>query len=98
MKYRKYPPQPIGKVLEKYLERSPLNDKLKEVEALAAWQKIMGPNIMERTQKLYMKSGVLHIKVDSSIIKHDIYMMRNHIMRNINNHLKAEIVKEIVLE
>ncbi|MDC1105476.1 DUF721 domain-containing protein [Prolixibacteraceae bacterium] len=98
MKYRKYQPQAIGKVMEKYLKNSPLNDKLKEVEALKAWQKIMGPNIMDRTQKLYMKSGVLHIKVDSSIIKHDIYMMRSHIMRNINSHLKAEIVTEIVLD
>ncbi|QZE13651.1 DUF721 domain-containing protein [Halosquirtibacter laminarini] len=98
MKYRKYQPQPLGEVLKKYLKKSPLQHKLKEVEALEAWQQIMGPNIMERTQKLYMKEGVLHVKLDSSIIKHDVYMMRNHIIRNINEHLKQEVVKEIKIE
>jgi predicted nucleic acid-binding Zn ribbon protein len=80
------------------MKKSPLREKLREVDALEAWQKIMGPNIMYRTEKLYMKEGVLHIKVDSSIIKHDIFMMRNHILRNINEHLKEDVVKEIVLD
>jgi len=66
----------IQELLDAYRLRSGLN----QVEIKKIWEDMMGPYIAKETEKLKLEKGVLHIKVKSAPLKHELMMMKSKII------------------
>ena len=88
----------LGSAIKSFLKESKFDRKLAEVDAVTSWESIIGKPIARATTSIYIKNETLFINLNSSIVRNELFMMRNDIIRAVNNHAGRAIVKEIVLK
>jgi predicted nucleic acid-binding Zn ribbon protein len=90
--------QSLGSVIKEYLKENKFDRKLAEVEAVNSWESIIGKQIARSTSSIFIKDETLHIHLKSSIIRHELLMMRTDIIRTINRNSGFDLIKNIVLK
>ena len=88
----------IGSAIKSFLKESKYDRKLAEVDAVSSWEFIIGKPIARATTSIYIKNETLYVNLSSSIVRNELFMMRNDIIRAVNDHAGRVIVKEIVLK
>ncbi len=71
--------------------------KLKEAIIRAKWKEIAG-TLFFKSSPLYIKEGVLHVLVESSILLQHMYMNKNNYIEKINIILKDNYIEDIVFK
>lgn len=87
----------IKEAIEKMLDVYKLRRKFDETALIAAWPKLMGNAIANRTKQLYIRDKKLFVKVESSVIKHELLLMRSQIIGRMNEHVGQVVVEELVI-
>jgi len=88
-------PQPLGKVLQDYLENSNLQAKMNEARAVETWPLIAG-NINRFTTKVWIRNGRLYVRLKSAMWRHELHLQRMQWCEKLNKELGESFVKEIV--
>ena len=66
----------IGKLLNVYK----LKGKFDETSVVSLWPELMGTAIANRTTKIYVSQGKLFIRIESSVIKNELLMVKSGII------------------
>jgi len=82
----------IGKMLDVYR----LRRKFDETSILAIWPEIMGTAIANRTKQIYIHDKKLFIRIESSVIKNELVMVRQGIIQKLNAHAGSEVITEMI--
>ncbi|MCZ4242633.1 MULTISPECIES: DUF721 domain-containing protein [Pedobacter] len=82
----------IGKMLDVYR----LRRKFDETSILAIWPEIMGTAIANRTTQIYIHDKKLFIRIESSVIKNELLMVRQGIIQKLNDHAGSIVITEMV--
>jgi predicted nucleic acid-binding Zn ribbon protein len=90
--------QSIGSVIKEYLKENKFERKLAEVDIVSSWELIVGRSIAKATSTVSIKNSTLHLHMKSSIVRHELLMMKSDLMRAINDRAGFEIVKEVILK
>lgn len=90
--------QSIGSVIKEYLKENKFDRKLAEVDIVSSWASIVGKPIARTTSSIYIKDSILYLHMKSSIVRHELLMVRSDLMRVINEKAGFEIVKEIIIK
>ncbi|PWS27055.1 DUF721 domain-containing protein [Pedobacter yonginense] len=80
----------------KMLDVYRLRRKFDETSILAIWPEIMGTAIANRTTQIYIKDKKLFIRIESSVIKNELVMVRQGIIQKLNEHAGSEVINEMV--
>jgi predicted nucleic acid-binding Zn ribbon protein len=94
---RKTNDKSIKEALEQLLQVYKLQRKFDETSLIAAWPELMGPAIANRTKEIYIRDKKLFLRVESSVIKNELVMMRSQIMEKMNEKAGGTVIEEIVL-
>ena len=89
--------RPIGEVLSEYVEAFKLKGKLSEIALLKAWPDVVGENISRHTKDLKIQNKILYVKIQSSIIRQELMMIRNELVKRLNEKAGEIVVNEMVL-
>lgn len=95
---RKSNTQPIKDILREYISALGHYRKLKEVNIVSQWEKLMGKAIAKHTQSVYIRKKVLFVQLDSSIIRNELVMRRESIIRHLNEAAGEVIIEKVVLK
>lgn len=87
----------IKEAIEKMLDVYKLRRKFDETALIAAWPQLMGKAIANRTKQLYIRDKKLFVKVESSVIKHELLLMRSQIIGRMNEHVGQVVIEELVI-
>ena len=87
----------LGDALSDLVREYRLEKGLKEAEVLNIWESIAGRVITARTKRTYLRDGVLHIHLTSSVVRNELMMLRDSLKNRINSRAGEEVVREIVL-
>ncbi|KQR72477.1 DUF721 domain-containing protein [Pedobacter sp. Leaf176] len=82
----------ISKMLDVYR----LRRKFDETSILAIWPEIMGTAIANRTKQIYIHDRKLFIRIESSVIKNELVMVRQGIIQKLNAHAGTEVITEMI--
>jgi hypothetical protein len=82
----------ISKLLTVYR----LKGKFDETSVLALWPEIMGNAVANRTTQIYIAHKKLFVRIESSVIKNDLLMIRTGIIQTLNERAGSEVITEIV--
>lgn len=82
----------ISKMLDVYR----LRRKFDETSILSIWPEIMGTAIANRTTQIYIKDKKLFIRIESSVIKNELVMVRQGIIQKLNEHAGSIVINEMV--
>jgi len=90
--------QSLGNAIKDYLKEEKIDGKLAEIEAVSLWESLIGKQIARATSSIYIKDGVLFVHLKSSIVRNELFMMRDEIMQAMNQRMGQRVVKAIVLK
>lgn len=82
----------IGKLLNVYR----LKGKFDETAVIAFWPELMGKAVANRTTQIYIFQQKLFIRLESSVVKNELLMVRAGIIQKINERAGAEVITDIV--
>jgi hypothetical protein len=89
----------LGQAISEFLDKFKLSDKVMESKVVTSWPAVMGNNVAKLTHSLYFKGkGVLIVKLNSSVLRSELLMHRSKIVKNLNDYLGYEAVKEVILK
>lgn len=94
---RKTNDKSIKEALEQLLQVYKLRRKFDETSLVAAWPELMGPSVAKRTKDIYIRNKKLFIRMDSSVIRNELLMMRSQIIDKMNERAGSVVIAEIIL-
>jgi len=73
-----------------------LKGKYDETGVVAMWPEIMGTAIGNRTTQIYIAHKKLFVRIESSVIKNELLMVRTGIIQKLNERAGSEVITEII--
>ena len=92
---RKSNEQSLGQVIEELLGTYKLKAKLTEFRLIDSWEKIMGSAIAKRTEDLFINKRVLHVRLNSSVLREELFIAREKIKEMLNDEAGETVIDEI---
>ncbi|HOT16999.1 MAG TPA: DUF721 domain-containing protein, partial [Bacteroidales bacterium] len=83
----------LGEALGELIKEYRLEKGLKDAAVLNIWEEIAGKVITARTKRIYLKDGVLHIYLTSSVLRNELMMLRDSLKSRINSRAGEEVVR-----
>ena len=90
--------QSLSDVLRDYVKGSSIEHKLKEVDVVQSWEELLGKTIANYTKSVTLKSKILFVEISSSVVKNELFMMREEIRRKLNERAGEEMVSKIIFK
>ena len=101
----------IGEMIRKFFRQNALEAPLNEyrliqawkdvVGAVAAlyteaWKDVVGPAITKYTSNLYIKNQILYVHLTSSVLRQELMMGRDLLVKNLNKQVGAQVIVNII--
>lgn len=86
----------IGEIIRKFFRQNGLESPLNEYRLVQAWRDVVGPVITRYTSNLYIKNQVLYVHLTSSVLRQELMMGRDLLVRNLNNYVGAQVIVNII--
>jgi predicted nucleic acid-binding Zn ribbon protein len=92
-----YDVKPLGDLIKEFYELHKGSGYLDEQKVIQAWPQVVGPFIASHTIDLSIKNHVLFVRVDSDALRNELGYSKSLLIKNLNDIIGKEIVKEILL-
>ena len=73
-----------------------LRGKYDETGVVAHWPELMGTAVANRTTQIYVSQGKLFVRIESSVIKNELLMVRTGIIEKLNERAGSKVITEII--
>ena len=88
----------IGEMLQDFYKENPkIRQKVLEVRILQAWEEMLGPTIMRSTQHIFIKNHILHVSLNSSVLRNELILSRKRLLQKLNEQAGGEVIRDIVI-
>lgn len=94
---RKKNAEKLGSIIEQVLKENQLTDRLYQHRVINSWEEVLGKNISEHTTNLYFNDKRLHVTISSSVLRHELFLMRHKIKDKLNQHVGKPVIIDIRL-
>ncbi|GAA4776101.1 MULTISPECIES: DUF721 domain-containing protein [Flavobacterium] len=88
----------ISDVLKEIIEVNKLDKGLNQISVADAWKNLMGNGVNNYTRNVLLKGSTLYVELTSSVLREELSYGKDKIIKMINEELKREVVKEVVLK
>lgn len=88
----------INEVLKEFLRENNLDVRLKERELVESWEEMVGRTINRATKNIYIRDRKLFVVLSSSVVRNELYMLKDEIVRKLNERIGKQIITELVLK
>lgn len=94
---RRRSPQALSEIIDDFLnEERHLRQGINEVHIIEAWHELLGPGGSRYTTQLSVTNGILYVTLSSSVLKNELLMMKEALLRRLNEHVGAQVISNIV--
>ena len=87
----------IGEVLKQIIQVNKLQSGMDQVSVKDAWVSLMGNGVNSYTRNVVLKGSTLYVELTSAVLREELTHGKSKIIAMINEELKRDIVKEVVL-
>ena len=78
-----------------YLKDQKLEQQFNEKRLIHSWREIMGEPIANRTTNIFIKEGVMVVKLNSAPLKQELNMAKDKVLELFERKLGSQVVKEV---
>ena len=86
----------IGDVIGLFLRQQGLESPLNEYRLVQAWKDVVGPAMARYTSNLYIKNQTLYVHLTSAVLRQELMMARELLVKNLNQQVGAQVIVNIV--
>ena len=90
--------QTLRQAIEKFLKETPLQRKLQERRLVESWEETMGKSVARGTSRLYIRDAVLHVHLNSSVLRNELFMLKDEIISKLNEQAGEVVIKDIAFK
>jgi transcription initiation factor IIE alpha subunit len=87
----------IDSLIKFFIKENNLGNGLETVEVKDLWYKLMENGVANYTTDINLKNGTLYIKLKSSVLREELSYGKEKIVKLLNEKLKKDLIKKIVL-
>lgn len=87
----------LSDVIRSYTKELGIDTKINEVRLVNSWGEIVGTMIARSTTSIEIKNGVLVVKLRSSVIKNELLLLKEGLMKALNDKVGAKVIQDISL-
>ncbi|GHV54712.1 hypothetical protein FACS1894181_18520 [Bacteroidia bacterium] len=90
--------QTISEALNEFLAgNDSLRERLLIIRIQRAWGEVLGPSILQYTRNIYVKNRVLHVFLTSSVVRNELLLSREQLVKSLNDYVGAEVITDIAI-
>ena len=89
--------QNIRELLDEVLKANRLDQRMYETRLMDSWKSLLGETIARYTGLVYIKNRVLYVQITSAVLRNDLLLSRQNLIKRLNEHVGKEVIKDIVL-
>lgn len=93
---RKANDKSLKDAIEQMMQVYKIKRKFDETGIIAHWPQLVGQSVANRTKELFIHDKKLFLRIESSVIKNELAMIRTQIIEKINTEAKTELVNDII--
>lgn len=90
--------QKIDELVEAVLKQMGLYQKFKEREVCNVWPEVVGQMIASRTKSVSVSDGRLLVVFTSAVVRNEILMVKDGLVKALNDRLGEQIIKDIIIK
>ena len=87
----------IGDVLKEIIQANKLQPGMDQVSVKEAWASLMGNGVNSYTKNVVLKGSTLYVELTSSVLREELAFGKSKIITMINEELRRDIIKDVVL-
>jgi predicted nucleic acid-binding Zn ribbon protein len=87
----------IKDAIEKLLNNYKLKGKVVEARLQEKWEDIVGSMIARHTRDVQLRNHKLFIRIDSAVVRQELYYIRTKIKEKVNQELGGDFVQDVIL-
>lgn len=87
----------VGDVLKVIIQSNRLQPGMDQISVKEAWAALMGNGVNSYTRNVVLKGSVLYVELTSSVLREELSYGKDKIIRMINDELRRDVVKDVVL-
>ncbi len=87
----------IAELVRAMCREEGLETPLNEYRLMNAWGEVLGSAVSFYTKELRIYNQVLYVTLTSSVLRHELFMNRKAIVQKLNQHVKAQVITDMVL-
>ena len=88
----------VGELIKAFYEERRGPGYLDEVKIIKGWNGVVGPFIAQYTKDLFIKDGILHVKLTSDSLRTELSYSKSLLLKNLNNLVGYDLLKDIVFK
>jgi len=88
--------QPMAAVIKEYLKAMGIDKRMQEVNLIKQWENVIGVSVANMTRELYIRHGVLFVRIDSAVVRNELSMLKQGIIQALNNKAGGDVISDIV--
>lgn len=87
----------IDELVDQVLKQMGVFQKFKEHEVCQIWPEVVGQMIASRTKKLEVVDGRLFVSFTSAVVRNEILMVKEGLIKALNDRVGKEVIREMVV-
>ena len=87
----------ISEVLKTFIENNKLQSGMDKIEVEKAWKDLMGNGVNTYTKEVILKGNTLYVTLTSAVLREELSYGKQKIISMLNEELRKDVVKELVL-
>lgn len=87
----------ISEVLQQFIQVNKLEAGMDKIDVEQAWKSLMGNGVNSYTQEVILKGSTLYVKLTSAVLREELSYGKQKIITMLNEELRKEIVKDLIL-
>ena len=87
----------VGEVLKYIIKDNKLQAGMDQISVKEAWKSLMGNGVNSYTKNVLLKGTVLYVELSSAVLREELSFGKDKIIAMLNEELRRDIVKEVVL-
>lgn len=89
---------PLGEVIRRMMEKYELTEGMLNERIQSLWHSTVSEAVSRRTSHIRFSSGILTVGLNSSVLSHELTMMREELMNELNSKLESPVIQEIRIQ
>ena len=84
--------------MDSFFQENPhLADKIAETRLMDYWNRKMNPMVSRYTADLFIRNRMLHVKLNSSVLKNELMMGRQNLIEKLNAEAGKNVIDDLML-
>jgi hypothetical protein len=80
-----------------FIENNKLQSGMDKIDVEKAWKDLMGNGVNTYTKEVILKGSTLYVTLTSSVLREELSHGKQKIIIMLNDELRKDVVKELVL-